>query len=190
MPGGVSSFVDSCDETRPKSYCLCTIHSVQESFFEYVSFFDDDGFCKNLFFLFQWFRLSPLESLLGARIATSFSLCNHFKLRIQCCNLSQFWLTNFLHAQKRKSRHWILKLLHHVHVNLFVSCLNGASFATSCSWSMHDFVMVLDFPRTLFFSCSNGLRLSPLQTFHNSREDRHCSFSVGSLLSVLFHDYL
>lgn len=87
---GRSSFVDSCDETRPKSYCICTIHSVQELFFEYASFFDGDGFCKNLFFLFQWFRLSPLESLLEARIATSFSLCNHFMLRIQCCNLSQF----------------------------------------------------------------------------------------------------
>ena len=79
---------------------------MQELFFEYASFFDGDGFCKNLFFLFQWFRLSPLESLLGARIATSFSLCKNFKLKIQCCNLSQFWLWQISYML-RKGNHVI-----------------------------------------------------------------------------------
>ena len=107
-----------------------------QMFFEYASVFDGDGFCKNFFFLFQWFRLSPLETLLGARIATSFSLYNHFKLRIQCCSLSQFCLWHISYML-REGNHvlefWNCYILELHQVNLFVSCLNGASFATRYS---------------------------------------------------------
>lgn len=172
---------------------ICTIHSVQELVFEYASFFDGDGFCKNLFFLFQWFCLSPLESLLGARIATSFSLCNHFKLRIQCCNLSQLWLWHISYML-RKGNHvlefWNCYILELHQVNLFVSCLNGASFATSCSSKYASFCNGYGFSKNFVLWLFKWPPVVAMTDFHNSRKDRHFSFSLGGLLSVLFHDSL